>query len=324
MIKPFRAGLIALALTFCSAPVLGHGGGVVPEPLNLPTLLGAFAWDMDSAEIKTESVDDNLHVLFGLGGNIGVSIGEDGVFIVDDQFPELMPKIRDAIKALGGGDVDFAVNTHWHFDHAEGNLTLGPDGTWIVAHENSREMMQGDHLINLVVASYKQEAYPESALPDVTYTDDMSFHINGQRIDLYHFGPAHTTGDTAIVFRGSKAVHLGDVFNQSGYPFIDAGNGGELAGMIHFCKETLKAIDEDYTVIPGHGPISKYEDLAEYIVMLETVHSRLADLIANGASLNDVYAAKPTAEFDKKFGDATGFINRSYMSMTHRPLAVDK
>ncbi len=309
--------ILMLALMF-TAQVNAHSGPAVPDPMDLPTLMQAFGWDMDKIEITTEKVTEDLYVLFGAGGNIAVNVGEDGVFAVDDQFPQLMPKILKAINDLGGEGVDFAVTTHWHFDHAEGNLVLGPEGTWLVSQENSREMMKDDHMINLVVASYEQKAYPESAWPDITFDDDMQFHLNGQTVDLWHFGPAHTTGDAAVYFRGSNAVHMGDVYNNQGYPFIDAGNGGSLEGVIRFCSETLARINEDTVVIPGHGPITGYQALADYIDMLSVVRDRMLKLIDEGATLEEVYAAKPTAEYDEKMGDNTGFINRAYMSLTHR------
>ncbi|HJP51146.1 MAG: MBL fold metallo-hydrolase [Pseudomonadales bacterium] len=310
--------LLVLTLLTLGSTSSAHDGPAIPEPLPLDQLLSVFGWDFDSAEITAEKVGDNLYVLFGVGGNIAVSIGKDGVLIVDDQFPQIMPKIEAAIGKLGGKGVDFVINTHWHFDHAEGNLTLGPAGTWLVAHANSREMMKNDHIINLVGVSYAQAAYPEDAWPDITYDDTMQFHFNGERVDLLHFGPAHTTGDTATIFRGHNAVHLGDVYNNSGYPFIDAGNGGTLDGVIKFCSETLNQINENTIVIPGHGPVADYQALADYIKMLTTVRSRMNALIENGASLADVYAAKVTKEWDAKQGDNTGFINRSYMSLTHK------
>lgn len=309
---------IVLLTLLISAQSLGHSAPPRPEPMGLDGLMKAFSWDIDSAEITSQKIDDHLYVLFGLGGNIGVSLGDDGVFIVDDQFPALMPKIRQTIAGLGGKGVDFAVNTHWHFDHAEGNLALGPEGTWIVAHENSREMMKQDQVINLVALAYEQKSYPESAWPDITFDDDMQFHINGQTVDLWHFGPAHTTGDAAVYFRASNAVHMGDVFNNSGYPFIDAGNGGTLDGVIQFSYQTLKRINKDTTVIPGHGPVADYQALKDYIAMLTTIRQRMMKLIAEGASLDDVYAAKVTADFDKGKGDPSGFINRAYLSLTHK------
>jgi len=239
------------------------------------------------------------------------------VLIVDDQFPQLMPKIKSAIGELGGEQVDFAINTHWHFDHAEGNLVLGPAGTTLVSHANSRKMMQGDHLINLVMAAYEQKAYPDEALPVITYEKDMQFHFNDQQIDLLHFGPAHTTGDTAIFFKGDNAVHMGDVFNNSGYPFIDAGNGGGINGVIEFCSQILALIDKDTIVIPGHGAVSDYDTLQTYVDMLSVVSERIVKLVAAGASLEDVYAANVTAEYDESYGDNTGFINRAYTSLAH-------
>jgi cyclase len=302
----------------CSSNVFAQSGSETPEPMELDALLNSVGWDFASAEISTEKITDNLYVLFGIGGNIGVSIGSDGVFIVDDQFPQLMPKIKDAIDAIGGSDISFAVNTHWHFDHAEGNLALGPEGTWLIAQENSREMMKDDHLINLVNASYDQKAYPESAWPDITFADGMELHLNGETVSLMHFGPAHTTGDTAVYFQGTNAVHMGDVYNNAGYPFIDADNGGTLDGVIHFCSETLKRIDEDTVVIPGHGPVTDYHALEKYIDMLKTIRTRMVKLIKAGASLEEVYAAKPTADYDGQLGDNVGFINRAYMTLTHK------
>jgi len=193
--------------------------------MTLDDFAAAIGWDFEGTEIRTEKVGDTLYVLFGVGGNIAVSVGDDGVLIVDDQFPQMMSRIKAAIAELGGADIDFAINTHWHFDHADGNLTLGPEGTWIVSHSNARAMNMDDHVINLVSMQYGQKAYPAAALPDITFDDRMQFHFNGERIDLVHFGPAHTTGDTGVFFRGNNAVHLGDVFNGA-YPFIDADNGG--------------------------------------------------------------------------------------------------
>lgn len=296
--------------------VLLAGSVQAHDVLELDDLLNAFGWNFETAEITVEKLNDGFYVLFGIGGNIAVSIGEQGVLIVDDQFPQMMPKIQAAIADLGGDRVDFAINTHWHFDHAEGNLSLGPAGTWLVSQANSRAMMANDHIINLVSLQYLQQAYPEAAKPVITYTDRMQFHFNGEQIDLLHFGPAHTNGDTAIIFRGNNAVHFGDVFNNSGYPFIDADNGGDLSGMIEFCTAVLAEIDENTTVIPGHGPVTDYATLASYIDMLSTIRDRITALIADGADLQAVIAAKPTADFDARYGDPAGVINRSYASLT--------
>ena len=266
--------------------------------------------------ITTQPLAENLHVLFGVGGNILVSIGANGVLIVDDQFPQMVPKYKATIGELGGGAVDFAINTHWHFDHADGNQVLGPEGTWLVSHENSRAMMGKDNVINLVSQERDQPAYADTAWPVLTYDDTMRFHFNGERIDLMHFGPAHTTGDTAVIFRGHKVVHLGDVFNNAGYPFIDADNGGSLNGVIEFCTKVLEQIDADYRVVPGHGPVANAQALADYVAMLTTIRDRLNALIASGATLKQVVAAQPTSEWDERKGEPGSFLDRSYLSLT--------
>lgn len=321
MNRPISRLLVSAMLMFVSSIVQSHGVPEAPPPIPLDEVMQAFGWDPAGTQIKVQTLNENLHVLFGMGGNIAVSVGKDGVLVVDDQFPALMPKIKAAINDLGGEQVDFAINTHWHFDHADGNQALGPAGTWIVSHANSRQMMLGDHVVNLVALSYEQKAYPEDALPTLTFDDTMQFHINGEKIELMHFGPAHTTGDAAVVFRTSNAVHLGDVFNNAGYPFIDADNGGSLDGIIKFCSDTLAIIDPDTVVIPGHGPVTDYQTLSAYIDMLSTVRARMTGLIDKGASLEDVFAAEVSQEWDARYGDNQRFINRAYLSLTRRSAA---
>ena len=278
--------------------------------------LGDLDERLRTTPITTQPLGENFHVLFGVGGNIVVSIGANGVLIVDDQFPQMVPKYKATIGELGGGAIDFAINTHWHFDHADGNQVLGPEGTWLVAHEVSRQMMTKNNVINLVSATRDQPAYPETALPVLTYDDSMRFHFNGERIDLMHFGPAHTTGDTAVVFRGHKVVHLGDVYNNAGYPFIDADNGGSLSGVIEFCSRVLAEIDSTYMVVPGHGPIADAQALADYVTMLTTIRDRMSALIESGATLEQVEAAQPTSEWDERKGDPENFLNRAYLSLS--------
>jgi glyoxylase-like metal-dependent hydrolase (beta-lactamase superfamily II) len=265
--------------------------------------------------ITTLELAENFHVLFGVGGNILVSLGANGVLIVDDQFPQMVPKYKATIGELGGGAVSFAINTHWHFDHADGNQVLGPEGTWLVAQENSRQMMTKNNVINLVSTTRDQPAYAETALPVLTYDDTMRFHFNGERIDLMHFGPAHTTGDTAVIFREHKAVHMGDVYNNAGYPFIDVDNGGSLNGVIEFCSKVLAQIDETYMIVPGHGPVADAAALADYVAMLTMIRDRMSALIASGATLKQVEAARLTSEWDERKGDPTNFLNRAYSSL---------
>lgn len=319
-------GLFGLALSLAIAsPALAHGSKAEEPASHGPVMSAdqiykAFGWDFDKAEIKTEKVAEGLYVLFGLGGNIAVSVGKDGTLIVDDQFPQLMPKIKAALKEIGSEDVDFVINTHWHFDHADGNMTLGKEGSWIVSQSNSRAMMLDDQIVNFGPFAGEQKAYPEHALSDITFDRTMQFHINGQQIDLLHVGPAHTNGDTAVIFRGTNAVHLGDVFNNAGYPFIDADNGGDLAGMIAFCQAVHDTIDDDTIVIPGHGPVTDRAKLARYIEVLTIIQGRVQALIDDGKSLPEIMAAKPTADFDAEFQAnemmLPSFLSRVYASLT--------
>lgn len=269
-----------------------------------------------SAEITTESVGDGRYVLFGRGGNILASIGDQGVLIVDSQFPDMVPKYQSTINSLGGGAVDFTINTHWHFDHADGNELLGEAGSWIIAHAHSRDMMTRHNTINTVAAVIEQAPYSEAGLPVATYEQRMEMFFNDEQIDLIHAGPAHTMGDTAVFLRGSNIVHMGDVYNNSGYPFIDADNGGDLEGMIAFCEAVLAEISPDTTVVPGHGPVATYNDLAEYITMLTEIRGKMMVLIGQGASLEEVIAAEPTANWDDRMGDPTRLLNRAYASLT--------
>ncbi len=312
--------LLVVVLASLSSQAIAHSGDKAPTLLDPDEVMKRMGFDPGRAEIVTEQVAEGLYVFFGVGGNVAVNIGDDGVLIVDDEFPQLTPKILSAIREIGGEAVDFAINTHWHLDHAGGNLSLGPGGTWLVAHKNSREMMKDDHVVNAVVLAYNQLAFPENAWPNITFSNDMSLHVNGQSIDLMHFGPAHTTGDIAVFFREANAVHLGDIFVTNGYPFIDTGNGGTLDGLIRFCRKTLEQINEDTIVIPGHGPVTDYQGFVDYVEMLETIHARLVALIDAGKSLSEVYAAKPTADYDEEMGDNTVFINRGYMSLSRKRL----
>ncbi|WP_428100229.1 MBL fold metallo-hydrolase [Candidatus Rariloculus sp.] len=294
---------VAVAAALLSAPCLAQNPG--PERLA-------------EVEIRAERVGDGLHVLYGFGGNIAVSLGEQGGLIVDSQFPELVPKIRAAIRELGGDEINFGINTHWHYDHADGNQRFGPEGVWFISQTDSRERMSVDKFIDpLTRPAFDQPAYPPAALPIVTFDNRMQLHFNGERIDLLHFGPAHTAGDAAVFFRGHNAVHMGDIFTPGGYPYVDSNSGGDLDGMIAFCRAVLAELDEDAIVIPGHGAISTYADLVRFTEMLQSVRDRIAELIAAGASLEQIIAAEPTAAWDDIYGgDKVRFIDRAYSTLS--------
>ena len=278
-------------------------------------VLDAFGWDLKKAEITIERINENNHVLFGLGGNILVNSGKDGVLIVDDQFPQLKNKIMSAIRKIGGRKIDYIVNSHWHFDHAEGNIAFGKTGSRIIAHENSRFMMINPQPINLVSVVYPQQPYPSHALPQITYQDTMTVNINGEELGLYNFGSAHTTGDTAVYLKQSNILHMGDVFNTSGFPFIDAGNGGNIDGIINFCRSVLSVVNDETIVVPGHGPISTTQDMQNYIDMLVVVRDRIKNLIDKEKTLDEILDAHPAQEWEARFGDATMLVDRAYTGL---------
>ena len=315
----FKSLIISLSVLTFSINAAHHEELELNYKDGQQAVMDAFGWDFDEAEISIESISDNIHVLFGLGGNILVSTGVDGVLLVDDQMPELKYKILRSLRKIGGKSVDYIINTHWHFDHAEGNLVFGPDGAKIVAHENSRKMMLNPKPINLSFIVYPQQPYPLNAVPQITYQDSMKLHLNGDQIELYHFGHAHTTGDTAVYLRNSNVLHMGDVFNMTGPPFIDAGNGGSIDGIIRFCEEILKVVNDETVVVPGHGPISTTEDIQTYIDMLIVVRDRIQAQILEGKSLQEIIESDPTKEWRDKFGDGpfiVGVIDRAYAGMT--------
>ena len=310
--------LAVTAVALCAFAWAQEEAPASGEPLNLEQLLAQFNWDFDAAEITTEQVGEGLYVLFGIGGNIAVSVGEQGVLVVDDMFPEVIAKVEAAIKEIGGDGIDFAINTHWHFDHAEGNLALGPAGTWIAAHANSASMMAKENILNMVITKYRQPPYPPAARPSIVYDDRMRFHFNGEDVDLIHAGPAHTAGDTAVIFRNHNAVHFGDVFNNTGYPFIDVDSGGSINGMIAFCQAILDELGPHAVVIPGHGPVTDSAALQAYIDMLTTVRDRVAAQMAEGKGLMAVVASNVTSDLDETFGpvvNSLGFVDRVYTSL---------
>jgi glyoxylase-like metal-dependent hydrolase (beta-lactamase superfamily II) len=285
------------------------------------TAAGANAQELGEPQVTIRSLAPDLHLLFGAGGgqvagNVLASTGADGVVIVDTGFPAFVPKYRSAIAELGGGEVRFAINTHWHDDHAEGNKVLGIGPTALIAHTSSREMLTRHNKVNVVRTVLDQPAYPPAALPVITYDDRIELFLNGEHIVLLHFARAHTAGDTAAIFRGHNVVHMGDVFLSAAYPFFDVDNGGDFDGLIEFVSRVLEEIDRDTMVVPGHGEVATYADLAAYVEMLGTVRGRIAELIAGSATLAQVVAAAPTREWDAKYGNPTTyFLDRAYESL---------
>lgn len=265
----------------------------------------AFAQNVDKTEIKTEQLSPTTYMMVGRGGNMGLSIGEDAVFLIDDQYAPLTPKILAAIKALTGKPVQFVLNTHWHIDHTGGNENLGKAGTLIVAHENVRKRLSTDQFIQLIKSQVP--ASPKAALPVVTFASSLTFHLNGDEIFVFHVPKAHTDGDAIVHFRNSNVIHMGDTYWNGLYPFIDTSSGGTPDGVIAAAERGLALADDQTRIIPGHGPLGTKADLRAYHDMLFTVNSRIKAMLKEGKKLEDILAARPSAEFDERWGKA--FIN---------------
>ena len=249
------------------------------------------AQNFDDIQIQTTRITESIYMLQGSGGNIGVSIGDDGTFIVDDQFAPLTDKIVAAIAELTDHPVDFVVNSHWHYDHTDGNENFGRAGALIVAHDNSRRRMETDQIVSL--NGRHQAAYSEVGLPKITFLESMRFYYNDNVVDVFYTGPGHTDGDTQVYFRDSNVIHTGDMFVRYGLPFIDQPNGGSTDGMIEALWSIAGLINDDTVIIPGHGQLSTRVDLLEYRMMLVTIRGRIKDQIARGRSADQVVAANP-------------------------------
>ena len=273
--------------------------------------------NLDAIEIETLHVSDNIYMLVGAGGNVAVSVGDDGVFIVDDQYAPLTEKIVRAIRALSDGPIRFVINTHAHGDHVGGNENFTGMGALIVAHDNTRERMAegGD------AAS--------GALPVITFGEQMSLHLNGEDVDIIHVGPAHTDGDVFVFFRGSNVLHMGDVLLTENFPVIDVDRNGSLEGLIRAQNLALDLVtaapgflsghnnrpgswpdpsngeSTDTIVIPGHGRLYDEADLVQYRDMVVIIRDRIVHYIEQGMSLDEVKAADPSLGWNNWYGSDT-------------------
>jgi cyclase len=264
--------------------------------------------DFSAVEIKTHKVADNVYYLEGSGGNIGLSVGDDGVVMVDDQFAPLSEKIVAAIRTLSNGNIRFLVNTHVHGDHTGGNENFGKMGIPIVAQDNVRVRLAKGGAPNSAPA-------PAAALPILTYADGITLHLNGEDIRVVKLPAAHTDGDSMIEFTGSNVFHVGDVFRTTGYPVIDLNNGGSAKGTLEALAKVIETAGPDTKLIPGHGEVSSREDVRAFRDMVQQVYDRVSGMIKQGMTLEQVVAAKPTAEFDARWGDPARFIQGLYQSI---------
>jgi cyclase len=283
--------------------------------LALLALLGGSARaqnnDSSKVELAVSPVAGSISMIEGVngfaGGNVGVSVGSDGVFIVDDELEAMSSKLQAALAKLSKGPVRFVINTHWHGDHAGGNKAFGNAGAVIVAHDNVRQRLTAAQ----AEARAKTAGAPSQApagksdpvLPVVTFGHDVTLHLNGEDVHVFHVPPAHTDGDAVVHFTQANVVHTGDLFLSRGYPFVDLKSGGNFEGFISAADAILAVSNDKTKIIPGHGAVVGRREVEVWRGVLDTLRQRVKALIANGKTLEQAIAAKPTADLDAKMGD---------------------
>ena len=271
--------------------------------------------DFSKVQIKATKVAGNVYMLEGAGGNIGVSVGSDGVLIVDDQFAPLADKIRAALKTLDQGKLRFILNTHWHGDHTGGNAAFSPEAP-IIAHDNVRKRMSTEQRSEFFKST--SPASPKEALPVITFDQSLTVHFNGEEIRAIHFPQGHTDGDSVIFFTASNVVHLGDDFFAGSFPFVDLDSGGSVEGLTKNIGELINKIPAGAKLIPGHGPISTLDDLKAYHRMLVETTAIVRQKIAAGTTLPQIKSEGLPAEW-KPWG--SGFIKTDqWLELVHRSL----
>ncbi len=257
------------------------------------------AQGFDDVTIETIKISDHIYMLVGAGGNIGLSVGDEGVFVIDDQFAPLTPKIEAAIRALTDKDMKFLVNTHHHGDHVGGNANMQKLGATIIAHDNVRRHLETANDGN----------NPKEALPIITFNDKLSVYINGEKVLVFHVDHAHTDGDSMLYFTEGNVLHTGDVYFNGMYPYIDLNDGGSINGYIEAVKTALNAIDDDTKIIPGHGKVSNKAEYKVFLEMLETLKANVLAEIKKGKTEDEVAVDTSITKTYDDLGYSWNFIN---------------
>lgn len=282
----------------------------------------AFAQDRDwsKVEVKTTSLGGGVSALAGAGGNIGVFVSPDGILLVDDQFAPLTPKIKAAIAALSDKPVRLVLNTHWHGDHVGGNENMAKDGAVIVAQDNVRKRMTEGQVSKFFSRTTPPAAH--DALPVITFDRDVTFHLGEETIRAYHVDHAHTDGDVIVRFEKANVIHMGDTFFNGFYPIIDLESGGSIDGVVAAVDKVMPWVAGDTKVVPGHGPVGDKQALVEYRAMVAGIRDNVRALVKKKRTLAQVQAAKPTAQYDAKWGQGSmkpdRFVEIVYNSLTAR------
>lgn len=269
----------------------------------IASMLAAQDQDFSKVQMKVTKVAGNVYTLQGAGGNIGASVGEDGIVIVDDQYAPLADKIKAALKGITDKPVRFVINTHYHEDHTGGNAIFQQTAP-VIAQDNVRKRLEeGGTAGNYGGVKFEAKAQPKEALPIITFDHDVTLHLNGEDIRALHFPHGHTDGDSVIFFPKSNVVHMGDDFVTYGFPFVDLSGGGSVEGMIAAIDEIVPKLPADVKVIPGHGPISNLDDVRRFVTMLKDTRAAVATGIKQGKSLDQLKQENVLAPWQKWSGD---------------------
>jgi len=273
----------------------------------------------EPAPVTIEHVNGQVYQLSGSGGNLGASIGHDGIVLIDDQYAPMTPGILAALREVSDVPLRFVINTHWHGDHTGGNANMAGEGAWIVAHDNVRQRMSTDQIMGFTNTEVK--ASPAQALPVVTFDSEVSLHLNGEEVRIYHVPFAHTDGDSIVHFTTSNVLHMGDTFWGALYPRIDLDTGATVHGAADAVRKGIGLCTGETKVITGHGgPVSDCAGMEAYLAMLETSMERVGQLVDEGKSLQEIQALKPMADHDESWGSwyikADAWLGIVYGSLT--------
>lgn len=267
--------------------------------------------------LTSEEVAEGVYALFGEGGTIGLMIGDDAVFLIDDQFAPVTPAIRAEVAKHTDQPIRFVVNTHWHPDHTGGNEVLGEAGSVVIAHDNVRRRLSNEQFIEFFQRAVP--ASPVGALPVVTFNDEVTFHINGDTVRVFHVPRAHTDGDAIVLFERANVAHMGDTYFTDRYPFIDLSSGGSAPGLLAAVERVLAETSASTSYVSGHGPVGDRAALEAYRDMLRTAIDRVRALVDEGKSLEEVQAARPMADHDATWG--SGFVQPDdFLAFVYRSL----
>ena len=268
--------------------------------------------EFDTVSIRPVKVSGQIYMLKGAGGNIGVMIGQDGTIMIDDQFAPLSNKINGAIKTLDPGDIRFLINTHLHGDHSGGNENFKHMGVTVVAHDEVRARMAREKIDQAT----KKVTPPRDAdaLPVITFSNKLNFHLNDEDIELIHFDPAHTDGDVAVHFIKANVYHMGDMFVTYGYPFIDYSNGGSINGFISSLNKLLPMMDDNTKIIPGHGEVCTKADVVVFRDRLADIRDQVAMALKKGKKTEDMSGLPIASKYDTDWGK--GFVKGKDFVMT--------